>query len=84
MSDIFHVSSVLLQMTCFLLLYSFTNKILCYNKILVVEQYTLKMSENMKQDVTSDPNENVVEYHISDPGQETWIVNDFGKVRQFL
>jgi len=51
---------------------------------LVVKQYTLKLSENMKQDVTSDPNENVVQYHISNPGHETWIVNDFGKVRQTM
>jgi hypothetical protein len=47
-------------------------------------QYTLKMSENMKQDVTSDPNENVVTYHISNPAQETWIVNDFGKDLQVV
>lgn len=47
-------------------------------------QYTLKMSESMKQDVTSDPNENVVQYHISNPSQETWIVNDFGKDIQLM
>jgi hypothetical protein len=47
-------------------------------------QYTLKMSENTKQDVTSDPNENVVQYHITNPSQETWIINDFGKDIQVM
>jgi hypothetical protein len=47
-------------------------------------EYTLKMSENMNQDVKSDPNENVVQYHIANPSQETWIINDFGKDIQVM
>jgi hypothetical protein len=47
-------------------------------------KYTLKMGENQKQDVTSDPNENVVQFHMSNPAQEAWIVNDFGKDLQVV
>jgi hypothetical protein len=42
------------------------------------------MGPNTKQDVTSDPNENVVQYHISHQTQESWIVNDFGKDLQVV
>jgi len=40
----------------------------------------MHLSENSKQDVTSDPNENVVQYHVSSPSHDAWIVNDFNKV----
>jgi uncharacterized protein YxeA len=49
-----------------------------------IVQYTMKMGDNGKQDVTSDPNENVVQYHVSGPQHDTWIVNDFNKDIQLL
>ena len=44
------------------------------------EQYTMKFDDNSKQDVTSDPNENVVQYHVSNPSHDAWVVNDFNRV----
>src|SRR5688572_4456927 len=38
------------------------------------------MKNNAKQEVTSDPNTNIVQYRVSNPGQETLIINDFNKV----
>jgi len=43
-------------------------------------QYTMQLGDKGKQDVTSDPNENVVTYHVSSPSHEAYIVNDFNKV----
>lgn len=43
-------------------------------------QYSLEFDRNAKQDVTSDPNKNIVEYQIQNAGQKTWVVNDFNKV----
>jgi hypothetical protein len=41
-------------------------------------QYTMHLGSN-KQDVTSDPNENIVQYHVSTANQDAWIINDFNK-----
>lgn len=51
---------------------------------LEIVQYTMKMGDNGKQDVTSDPNENVVQYHVSGPSHDAWIVNDFNKDLQLV
>ena len=47
-------------------------------------QLQFKGSDNQdtKQDVTSDPNENVVTYHVTKPGQDAYIVDDFNKVEK--
>jgi len=34
---------------------------------------------NVKQDVVSDPNDNVVQYHVTKDGQDFYIVSDFNK-----
>jgi hypothetical protein len=47
-------------------------------------QYTMQVGNNNKQDVTSDPNENVVQYHMSTPSQDAWIINDFNKDIQLM
>ena len=44
------------------------------------QQFTMKLGDKGKQDVTSDPNENVVTYHVFNPSHEAYIVNDFNKV----
>lgn len=49
-----------------------------------IVKYSMTFSNNVKQDVTADPNENVVQYHMSTPQQETWIVNDFNKDIQLV
>jgi hypothetical protein len=40
--------------------------------------------ENVKQDVVSDPNDNVVQYHISKDGKDVHIVNDFNRELQVV
>jgi hypothetical protein len=44
-----------------------------------IVKYSLKFDKNTNQDVTSDPNENIVQYQMQNPGQKAWIVNDFNK-----
>jgi hypothetical protein len=39
---------------------------------------------NIKQDVESDPNDNVVTYHITKNGREVYIVNDFNRDMQVV
>jgi len=41
-------------------------------------------NELAKQDVVSDPNDNVVQYHVTKPGQDVYIVNDFNKDLQIV
>jgi len=40
--------------------------------------------QNTKQDVESDPNDNVVMYHVTKNGQDVYIVNDFNKDMQVV
>jgi len=40
--------------------------------------------ENVKQDVESDPNDNVVQYHVNKDGQDVYVVNDFNKGMQVV
>jgi hypothetical protein len=47
-------------------------------------QYTMQLGANNKQDVTSNPNENVVQFHVSTPSQDAWIINDFNKDLQLV
>lgn len=47
-------------------------------------KYSLEFDRNSKQDVTSDPNKNIVEYQIQNAGQKTWVVNDFNKDIQMV
>ena len=35
---------------------------------------------NTKEEVTSDPNENVVQYHVINKDYEAWVINDFNRV----
>lgn len=49
-----------------------------------IVQYTMQLGDRSKQDVTSDPNENVVQFHVSSPGHDAWIVNDFNKDIQLV
>lgn len=44
-----------------------------------IVKYTIHMKNNAKQEVTSDPNTNIVQYRVSNPGQEALIINDFNK-----
>lgn len=39
---------------------------------------------NMKQDVESDPNDNVVMYHVTKNGQDVNVVNDFNRDMQIV
>jgi hypothetical protein len=41
-------------------------------------------NEDVDQVVESDPNDNVVMYHLSKPGQEVYVVNDFNKDMQIV
>lgn len=40
--------------------------------------------ENMKQEVESDPNDNVVMYHVMKNGQDVHVVNDFNRDMQVV
>jgi len=39
---------------------------------------------NVKEEVTSDPNTNIVQYHVTDPAYEMWVVNDFNRDIQVM
>ena len=59
-----------------------------HNLLLVLLHYQFQLqfkgsdNQDTKQDVTSDPNENVVTYHVTKPGQDAYIVDDFNKVEK--
>jgi len=40
--------------------------------------------QNVKQDVVSDPNDNVVQYHVTKDGKDVYIVNDFNRDMQVV
>lgn len=39
---------------------------------------------DVNEDVESDPNDNVVMYHVTKPGQDAYVVNDFNKGMQIV
>jgi hypothetical protein len=47
-------------------------------------QFPSSNDGNVNQDVTSDPNDNVVMYHVTQPGQDVYVVNDFNKGLQVV
>jgi hypothetical protein len=51
-------------------------------------KFTLKFKgsndDDVKQDVESDPNDNVVMYHVTRSGQDAYVVNDFNKGMQIV
>src|SRR6218665_56338 len=75
--DNFHVQNETVLKLNRCLPFKFHNGMLCFFNY---EQYTMQFGDNSKQDVTSDPNENVVQYHVSNPSHDAWIVNDFNRV----
>lgn len=42
-------------------------------------QYSQQLDKNTKQDVTSDPNTNIVQFHVSNADYEAWTYNDFNR-----
>ena len=49
------------------------------NAQLEIIKFTKQVNENQGQDVVSDPNTNIVQYHVQDGDQDAWIVNDFNR-----
>jgi hypothetical protein len=47
-------------------------------------QFKASDNQNAQQDVESDPNDNVVMYHVQKPGQDVHVVNDFNKDLQVV
>lgn len=47
-------------------------------------QFKTGDNQDAKQDVVSDPNDNVVMFHVTKPGQDIYIVNDFNKDLQVV
>jgi len=40
--------------------------------------------QNVNQDVVSDPNDNVVQYHVTKDGKDVYVVNDFNRDMQVV
>jgi len=55
-------------------------------KEIVKFSFQFKGSQNndVTQNVISDPNDNVVMYHMSQPGKDAYVVNDFNKGLQII
>ena len=51
---------------------------------LVPSQVVLQLRNNMTQEVSSNPNTNIVQYHVVELNQETWTVNDYNFVSIIL
>lgn len=53
-----------------------------------IVQFSLKFKgsddQDVEQDVESDPNDNVVSFHVSKPGQDAYVVNDFNRNMQIV
>jgi hypothetical protein len=47
-------------------------------------QYKGRNHEDINEEVESDPNDNVVQYHVTKEGQDSYIVNDFNRGIQVL
>ena len=45
-------------------------------------QFKGRNNEDINQEVQSDPNDNVVQYHVTKEGQDAYIVNDFNRGMQ--
>ena len=44
-------------------------------------QFSRTREDNAKEDVISDPNTNIFQYRLTGPDYETWVVDDFNRVR---
>lgn len=40
----------------------------------------MNVDKDTTQDVTSDPDNNVVEYHVQNSNYEMWIIDDYNRV----
>lgn len=47
-------------------------------------QFKGSKDNDVNQEVTADPNDNVVMFHVTQEGQDAYIVNDFNKGMQFI
>lgn len=55
-----------------------------YEQMPLLFQFTFQFkgrnNEDINQEVVSDPNDNVVQYHVTKEGQDAYVVNDFNRV----
>jgi hypothetical protein len=47
-------------------------------------KFSYNRNENTKEEVTSDPNTNIIQFHVSSPDQELWVVDDFNRDIQVM
>lgn len=47
-------------------------------------KFAFNRDDNTKEDVTSDPNTNIVQFHASNPSYEAWIIDDFNRDIQVM
>jgi hypothetical protein len=47
-------------------------------------QFKGRNNEDINQEVESDPNDNVVQYHVNKEGQDAYVVNDFNRGMQVV
>lgn len=47
-------------------------------------KFSKQIEENGNQDVVSDPNTNIVQYHVGNSDQDAWIINDFNRDIQVM
>ena len=47
-------------------------------------KFSYNRDANTKEDVISDPNTNIVQYHASNPNYEMWVVDDFNQDIQVM
>ena len=45
------------------------------------EQDVMNIDEHTKQEMTMDPNNAIVEYHVTNPDYDALIVDDYNSVR---
>lgn len=49
-----------------------------------IVRFSYNRDKNTKEDVTSDPNTNIVQYHVSSKTYEAWVINDFNRDIQVM
>lgn len=47
-------------------------------------KFSYNRDENAKEEVTSDLNTNIVQYHVTDTNYEMWVINDFNRDIQVM
>lgn len=47
-------------------------------------KFSYNRDGNSKEDVTSDPNTNMVQFHVNNPDYEMWVVDDFNRDIQVM